>query len=287
MSVIRSFDAVISKDYPKYKIMVESYNSAMEVVEDCRKRKITDSMFDDMSKKSISNWEGVDSYDEALEYLHNGCQPIVEDLKKNMKKITGSNKRMTFRNNIVGYSPVVPLALKGVPNCMVDVQMKPIKAKVLDVYYDMTVPCGRTADEILEVGSKLLGIILELEQQGYKFNLYATQTYTDSKGTDVLTVKIKSSTQPFDLRRMSFPLAHPAFFRVIGFDWYSKTPRGRYRGGYGHALKHEFDRDEMKAFARAIWGDNSVYIDAATLIDEDGDDDYIKGMLLTDANKSK
>lgn len=286
MSVIKKFDARISNKHPKYGIMVESYNSAMEVVDDCRKRKRTNTQFYNMETKSLGSWYGVDTYDEALEYLHNGYQPVVDDLKSIIKaKVSGAGKRMTFKNNIVGYSPVVPLALKGVPNCMVDTQMKPIKTKVIDIYYEMSCNCGYDSDDIINAGKKLLGAIMELERQGYKFNLYSVQAYADDKDIDILTVKIKSSNQPLDLKRISFPTTHTAFFRVIGFDWYSKTPKGRYRSCYGHSPTAEFNKEELRTFVDKIWGKNAVFLDV-TLIIKNGEE-HIKEVLLNETKNRK
>ena len=245
----------------KYPINVEFFNSAFEVYDTCKRRDITDTSFNDMANHDISeSWEGVKSYDEALKYLRNGYQPSVDKLKAGFKVNDPGQKRISFANNIVGGSAVVPLAMQGLPNCMIDTQMKRIKCKVIDIYYDITCSCGTSPETIIKNGQALLEIMLGLEYAGYRFNLYAIQSYTDSHDADMLAVKIKSSNQPLDLKRISFPLTHPAFFRVIGFDWYSKFPKGRYRGGYGHAMTYEFSHDEATKLIKEMFGTNAVYI---------------------------
>lgn len=254
---------ILSKKIEKYKVNIEIYNSAREVVEDCKKRKITDSNFRDISKGGFNkSWEGVDSYDEALELLDKGYQPTVDKMRTLLKEnISGESKRIKFENNIVGAVPIVPLAMMGVPNNMIDMKMKPIKCKVLDVYYDMTCSSGTDPEDIIKNGQKMLGAILELEKKGYKFNLYGMQTYCGDGGMDVLAVKIKSANQPLDLKRISFPLTHSAYFRVIGFDWYSKFPKGRYHWGYGCALYFEKrTKSERDAFVKKLFGNNATYI---------------------------
>ena len=71
--------------------VIESYNSSMDVVKDCKTRKITDSSFNDMQRKgkveSDSKWYGVDSYEQALQFLEEGYQPTVEKLKAGRKKV--------------------------------------------------------------------------------------------------------------------------------------------------------------------------------------------------------
>lgn len=258
-------------------VNLEMYDSAIDVYEDCTRRAITDSAFEDMAKKQMGSFEDVKNYDEALKFLRNGYQPTVNKLREKMTVKDPGQKRVSFQNNIVGSSPIVPLALKGVPNCMVDTRMKTIKCKVIDIYYDMTCSCRTGSEKIIENGQKMLGAILDLEHQGYRFNLYAIQTYSDSDSADVLAVKIKSSNQPLDLKRMSFPLTHTAFFRVIGFDWYSKFPKGKYRFGYGHGIGYELDKEQTREFSSKMFGDNAIYIAGKNILHED--EEYIKEVL--------
>lgn len=258
----------ISVKSRNYEVKVEFYNSAAEVYEDCKRRKITDRSFKDMEKEHMGSFEGVKNYDEALGYLRGGYQPTVERLREKLNIKDPGQKRISFTNNVVGAAPVVPLALKGVPNCMIDTKMKRIKCKVIDVYYDMTCSCGTDSEDIIKNGQKLLGAILDLEHQGYRFNIYAMQTYSDNKGVDMLAVKIKSSNQPLDLKRMSFPLTHTAFFRVIGFDWYSKFPKGKYRCGYGHALGYEFNKKECDSLVHEVFGNNAILVIGKDILHE-------------------
>ena len=100
----------------------------------------------------------------------------------------------------------------------------------------MTASYSTKSESIINAGVKLLSAIVELEQQGYRFNLYAVQNYYSYGKGYILKVKVKDAMQPLDLKRVSFPLTHTGFFRVIGFDWYSKCPEAKYISGYGHSL---------------------------------------------------
>lgn len=261
MSVLKKVN-VVKSARKKYDVNVEIYNTVSDMVTLLKTRNITNSSFDDQQTKQIdTSWVGVRSYDEACEFLHNGYQPSVEKLKERMKaKYVGEGKRITFHNDVVGYAPIVPLAMQGVPQSMLNHKMKPIKAKVIDVFYDITVNCGTTSEQILNNGSNLLGAVVDLEQEGYKINIYAIQSYSDEKNCDMLVIKIKDSRQPMDLKRMSFPLTHTAFFRVIGFDWYSRVPGGRYRYGYGHNLNQEFGREKSTAIIREVTGNDRAVV---------------------------
>lgn len=264
---------------------VEHFDSAQEVARTCATRQITSDRFDDMRKRDMDSWFGVKSYDEALELLRNGYQPTVDAMGGVFKASrNGVAKRITFQNEIQGFAPVVPLALKGVPNCMVNMTMKPIKAKVIDVYYDMTASCSVKSSDIIKAGQALLGTIVELEKQGYRFNIYAVQSYSDEVSCDMLAVKVKSSGQPLDLKRISFPLTHTAFFRVIGFDWYSKVPGGKHRSGYGHPLGYKINNAELQESAKQLFGKSAVYFSAANIIGKDKES--IKEVLTNGNSKA-
>ena len=291
MSVIKEFNL---KSVPGYKIMCESYNSAADVVEDCKKRAITNNKyFNNMADGTLGghdkDWCGVDSYKQALKYLEKGYQPIVDKLKFAIKSnLQGQGKRISFNNDIVGYAPIVPLAIMGVPTAMVNTYIKPIKSKVIDVYYDGTFSCGVKSDDIIKTGAKVISVILQLEQQGYRFNLYQVQSYSDKEDCDMLCAKIKDSMQPIDLKRISFPLTHTGFFRVIGFDWYSKTPKGKYRACYGHALCHEGKvNDKLGDVFKEMFGGNAVYISGNKLWRK-GDDGgkYLQGVFTKCGQKA-
>ena len=283
MSTLKKGIKINFESGKRFKVNLELYGSAQEVVRDCQKRTVRGDGYEDMRTENIhDDWHGVNNYDEALRLMETGYQPTVDKLKSALKaNVFGEQKRIKFENNVHGFVPIVPLAMKGVPNSMVNMTMKPIKAKVVDVYYDITDSCGTSIQTMTKSGQKLLGAIIELEKQGYKFNLYAIQSYTDSRGADVLCVKIKSSNAPLDIKRMSFPLTHPAFFRVIGFDWQGKCPIARYIGyGRGHALTREITDKEASEMIRQLFGKNAIYIAGKRI--KDKDEDYIKEVLTNE-----
>ena len=270
--------------------MIESYNSTADVVRDCKTRKITDSDFNDMQDGTLGGHSksfcGVDSYEQALQFLEEGYQPTVEKLKAGIKaNLQGNGKRISFHNDIVGYAPIVPLAILGVPNSMINSRMKPINAKVIDIYYNMTAGAGTKSEDIIKAGVKLLSAIIALEQQGYRFNLYAVQNYYKTGVCYMLKVKVKDAMQPIDLKRISFPLTHTGFFRVIGFDWYSKCPEAKHIGGYGYSLDYDFDNEKMQKTAKEIFGDNAVWFGCTKIIKEK--DDYVKEVLVNAGNQKR
>ena len=273
-------------------VHAEFYDAANEVVEDCRNRDVKIRDYSLSHKEFTKDWHGVNSYDEALELMRDGYQSSVENFRGELNVTPRDGTRFAFSNNIQGFAPVVPLALQNVPNSMLDMRMKPIKAKVLDVYYYITANCGKHPSQFIKAGKAVLGSIIELEKQGYRFNLYAVQTYYGTpetgeggrKALDMLCVKVKSSNRPLDLKRMCFPLTHPAFFRVIGFDWESKSPITRDIGwGRGHAIGYDYSKEDLNAMFKSLFGNNACYLSCCKIIDRGYDRDSIKEAFLNEA----
>lgn len=271
----------------------EMFLSAQDVVEACKQRVITNSNFkDETQRKRTKDWDGVESYEEALDMLNNGWEsPDINKVKRSIdiavKRSTG--KRITFKNDIIGFAPVVPLALLGVPNAMINSTMKPIKSKVVNIFYDITVNCGYSAKDILNNGIKVIEAIISLEMQGYRVGLNAVQSYNDKKGSkldcDMLVVQLKTPNQPLDIKRVMFPLCHPAMFRVIGFDWYSKFPKGVYRYGYGSDLVRNLNDEQLKQFTKELFGKESIYLSGAKILR--GSAKHIEEQLKEDSKINK
>jgi len=276
-------------------INAEVFSCGAEVIKVGNGRQRTnDCFYDERSRDRIRpSWNGgINSWEQACELMSTGYQPTVDKLKSVECNLSGIDKRTKRVKDVVGYQPIVPLAIMGVPKNMTRAIKKPIKTKVINIYYDMTANCNITADQILKAGQEILSAILELEMQGYRFNLYSVQTYHNGYGTngssDMLVVKIKSANSPLDIKRMSFPLTHPGFFRVVGFDWYSRVPGGKYRDSYGHELSRDYSVEAVdKAYSELFGGKCTVFA-AARVIGKDkehfkkvlvGNNDCIKDYL--------
>ena len=265
MASIQKQFKISTLNFKNYEIISEEYNSAMDVANDCETRKITNHDFNDVRYSYEFGWNGCKNYDEAIDLLKNGYIDKVEKIQKEINKsVIGQSKRITFHNDIVGYAPVVPLAILGVPNSMINSKMKPIKAKVVEICYDVGCSAYVSSDNIIRIGLAFLKIIANMEMQGYRIKLTAVQGYSNHKVLNLLRINLKSANQPLDLKRISFPTIHTGFFRVIGFDWFSKTPHGEYIGrGYGYPITATFsDKKDLREFVNQVFGKNAVYIAA-------------------------
>mgnify|MGYP005802421583 CR=1 FL=1 len=249
-----------------YEVNIEKHESSASVVQETLKREITDGEFNDARERREPSFTGVQDYDEAIHLFRDGWRDGVDRLRKAIGQIQTSNIRAhVFKNDVQGFAPIVPHALLGLPQSMVSSAIVAKKTKTISILYDMTISCDNSPNVIVENGLKMLQVVVRLEQEGYRVELSALQSYADERSADCLMVKLKGANQFLDLKRIGFPVAHSAFFRVIGFDWYSRFPQGKYRSGYGSAFAYR--RGEWfgspSGFAKFIedaFGRNSVYI---------------------------
>lgn len=271
MSIIRSIKGLGGR----FNVNVEIFNSTIECVEKSKIRTITDSNFDNIEHRSMRlDWEGVSSYKEALELMHDGYDKEVSEMKKIISKCENLKyeKRTTSKNDVCGFAPIVPLALLRVPNAMINTYFKPVKSRIISIYYDMSVNCGYSADDIISHGKKIVEAVIKLEHMGYRVELNSVQTYNDEKSGDFLIVNVKKANQPLDLRRISFSIIHPAMFRVIGFDWYSKFPKGKYRYGLGSSILSNLKGiEEVNKLMSEIVGTDAIFLSGEYISKHDVD----------------
>lgn len=274
MSTIKTFKSDLFGGF----LNVEIYSNAQEIAEHLKTRTRTSSSFKDDEYENPS-WVGANR-EQTYNMLQNGYQPVVDSLKGKIKT-SATTKRFKSYNDVAGFQPIIPNAIMGLPKSMINSSMMPIKTKVIDVYYESTCSAMTSSNDLIKAGQKMLGVIMELEAQGYRFNLYCTQGYyAPREGCDMLCIRVKSANQPMDLKRMSFPIAHTAFFRGMGFEWYSKFPKGKYRSGYGQPIAHSKSQEAIQAEYRKLFGKNAIYFSAKTIIEKgDEADKYIREVL--------
>jgi hypothetical protein len=277
-----------AKGNQNFKINLEIVDNGQEVVDLSRSRPITDDRFlneEDFTQPLRQDFHGVRTFDEALALMGSGCPEITKELKEYENKIDlhGEGKHIQFHNDVAGFAPIVPLAMQGIPTCMINSHVKKMQNKVLNIYYEIGASARFTPGQFREAGCKLLAALMKLEMQGYRFNLFGIASFTghssqSNNDADMLIVKLKDARQPFDLKRLSFPLAHPGFFRAITFEWYEKVPGGKYRNCFGYPLCSQYTREELTPMFEDLFHQKCVVFGLQYLLDVG--DNTLKEVLI-------
>lgn len=191
------------------------------------------------------------TWEEAVEMLRYGWEDkekikAVSDTVSKLEKMQDIQK-LSFRNDVVGYAPIVPLALKGVPQNMINTVKKPKKAKVINMIIETGVLGDVSVNEKLEWGAKVVAGIIALEKQGFRVKIECMKVISMDNWYDkvhAMRVLIKDEKQPLDIKRIMFPIAHAAMQRRIMWDWYERLPGAqRFCGNgvsiYAHSEEHQ------------------------------------------------
>lgn len=244
------------REYTKNKrnFIIEEYDSFSELIRTCKGRpRNWEGHIDSKGKFDKADWVGVKTYKEAEELLRFGWQDN-EKIKVLKDKVANLNKahdvqKIGFKNDIVGFAPVVPNSVIGIPQNMINSVRVPKKQKVITILADMTTSYSTNQKEYLDWGAQLISKIVQLEKSGFRVRLeYVNSFSEDGHGkVHACRVLMKSENQPFDIKRYMFPLAHTAMFRGLMFDWYEKLPDAQHIFGYGSSLvHHKKDKDFIK-----------------------------------------
>ena len=253
-----------------YKVNGEKFQSADEFFKVNRSRKVVREDWDDSQMDNYS-FRKVHSYDEAKELLFNGYSEALDEFKEIVNMVGNDRKKISFKNDMVGFQPNVPNYIMGIPKSMINMHIAYVKTPVIDIYYDSSFTGKTDSSEYIKAGKKLIKVILTLEKNNYKVNLYNCQIFCGSVNNpnlDIRILKIKDSNRPFNINRMTFSIAHPAMSRGFDFEWMSKVPGGTDRDGYGKVFSEQFDKKLRNKIIHEALGKNARLITSKMIVNE-------------------
>lgn len=104
---------------------------------------------------------------------------------------------------------------------------------------------------------------MQLELNGFRVRLYALGSFnqpSEKVSTYAYFLKLKSEDQQMDIKRLMFPLCHPAFQRRLGFRWYESFPNAKPFWGYGIPLSKSYKLERITDFIQSFLGENAHYV---------------------------
>lgn len=272
----RVFKRITIAGYPNgTDVRMEQFDNCREIVQVCKNRPRAKGFYKchfEEGYKCDKDFEGISKMSEAYDMMNNGwCEKVdaLKDSIRNVQQKMASDKISGLKSDVVGFVPIVPNALMGLPNSMLNTNIKPKKNKVINILYGLDFSCYVSTDDILKAGLKVMRHIMKLEAQGFRVRLTAFQCYNprNNEFQHILTVKCKSEDQPLDAQRVMFPMFHPAMFRSIGFGWYETLPESTYIDGYGAPIHHYMSEKQIDDMMCQLFGRTAVYIDGSAVLD--------------------
>lgn len=188
------------------------------------------------------HWTKTESFEEAVQLFKNGWSDMATNLVQKLKVIESKTQpTMKPRNklDVVGYQPIVPLYLQGVPNNMMNKKMVPVKQKILTLNKSIDYHGGVSANQIVEESIKAMQIVKKLEAQGFRCNLNIVLGTSAGWGKDakqfIIKLRIKSANEKLNVSKLAFPLVHPSMLRRLFFRFIEVYPHvtKNFTHGYG------------------------------------------------------
>lgn len=210
----------------KQRFYCESFDNYVDFVHTLRKRQ-NEKPFRKIEDAVDCSFAGIKNIQEGFDLLENGWDKPVEAINRKFSSmldhVTEKVDKVRFRD-VQGFAPSVPSALMGLPRSMYNQRKEVKKTKILNFLICIDRAWNVSNEQIVDKMTEQLATIAKLERDcGYRCRISvmfaATGGYT-KKGTMCSCVlKVKDESQPFDIKRLAFPVCHSAMLREMMFAW--------------------------------------------------------------------
>lgn len=225
------------------KVSIEKFDSLTSYLHTIGSRPNNKVFYDTFSsQKGKKDWTGTKNYEESVELAQVGYAEGLEKINHDgTERINyrAKSSRSIPKAGVVGYAPIVPNAIIGLPKSMRTKATIPHKTKVLSIWYDITASCGVDKSDIARAGRNMLELINKLELQDFRVELRVVTGYCGSGQYCFNAVKVKTDRQPLNPLKIAYPFVHASFLRRQGFKWLETFPEvtdNDLKYGYGCAL---------------------------------------------------
>jgi len=177
------------------------------------------------------SFTGTKTFEEALGYLENGWTAMSEKLTdrlKLQKQLSPVKKSRKVFQSVVGYTPIVPNYLHGIPTDMLMSKIVATKQRVITINKDNSYMAGDNVNDIEKWSIEAFRIVQAIEAQGIRCNLNLIHATSFESCRNVkrliIKVRIKGSGEKLNISKMSFPMINPAMTRRIFWRVYETMP---------------------------------------------------------------
>lgn len=236
---------------------------------------------EDKKDYGFNDFDSLEDANTALEY---GTDIYYKDFKKNIKKVQEiiskreKNKTANYKNDKVGFLPIVPKVLQGNPINMINQDVKPKPFPTARIILEKSNSACVGSDDMNEFYAIIFVLIQLLENRGIRCEIWVVDSTYENQEIITLKVKLKNYMQPLNIYKIQFPIIASDFLRRIGFRILETNPDIKESGwtfGYGCPLLREFGLESRKKQIYEVLGieENDIYIPSCQYFDyNEGDD---------------
>jgi len=207
-------------------------------------------------------WDDSVGFDGAVTMAREGWaegrKRIARIAEKFREDILGNNRQEfqspQFTRSLVGSGVNVGRFVAGMPDAMIVRKPMPMSMPVINIVLNMTCSSGISGESYMQRGAAVAALVDLLELAGRRVSV--TTVLSDGKSSEQhaeFVVRVKNAGDPLQVDALAFALAHPAFFRRLGFsvlETMDKASRKRLNvgdggKGYGWVTETKFDRGDL------------------------------------------
>ena len=219
------------------------------------------------SHNGDQDFTGTSSFDESEKLRkygdfesHKMLQTFKSKTDTFIKDATG--KRTRNFNDVMGYQPIVPNAIIGLPKAMINQRREVKKDKIVTLLWICDHPWHVSKDDIALKGAYTLSLIESLERNGYRVKVYAGSA-SKVRSQQGFFINLKRADRPLNTVKLAYYLVNPSFLRRTSFrisESEAALPDSTH-DGYGRVSDREHVREILTSFiGKSIIIDSSVDI---------------------------
>lgn len=252
-------------------LKIERFDNISQFLDVLKNRGVNEvfkSELQNSQKISDNLWSGTRTYEEADNLIMRGYEDGLMEMEGYRKKIkNGESARGMVTCGVVGYAPIVPNAIAGIPLSMACTRKEPIKRKTARVFVDLSTCCRTKKERILKCGREVLDEIIREEANGVQIELVLGSFFVKKGHAVGMVVKAKEYGQRINPLKCAYMLVHPSMLRRHSFRWLETYPGLKEKAfsiGYGYSLFYAMGENVQDArsllIKESVIKDGDVYI---------------------------
>lgn len=205
------------------------------------------------------SWTGFGDSKEALDTFQYGT--IDHDLEEQVTEfsralyIEHATPKDTIEFMPFGGIISVPKVIAQSSDYKVVPLVEERQDKTIELGIDGAVSAFVDAKDIRRVGLAIMGMIAQLEAEGYnlRIRLITTNRNINNKKILSLSMLLKDYSDVLDISRILMPIITPAFHRIVMFGWMVRHEQADGAYGMGTPLRHSMTSDEMAQYYKDVF----------------------------------
>lgn len=233
---------------------------------------------DNSSISGTKRFTGTASFEEADDLRRKGDKKslsMLNDYKIKFDKYIQYNNgyKIKQRNDIHGFVPIVPNAIIGLPLSMINQSREPKKVKGIDIFYNVSIRCATSTEDIARKGAIMLSLIDALERKGFRVNLKVGSVCMKGNTVHGVVTTMKRYDEPLNIRKLAYYLVNPSCLRRTFFKLKETISELTDVTNDAYGTNNKFDKQREKL--KSIYGEQLRIVDSQIMENTDISDNEL------------